>query len=365
MMIPFGNLKRHYETYRHEFDEALQSVLDSGWFVLGKAGEKFENEFAAYCGAKHAVGVGSGTEAIHLSLMALNIGVGDEVLTVANTCVPTVSAISVTGATPVLVDVDTESFTMVADDLARKISRNTKAIIPVHMYGQAADLDPIFDIANLHGIPVVEDAAQAHGTKYKGRKIGSISTMTCFSFYPSKNLGCFGDGGCITTSDDTIAERLRMLRNYGQRERYYHSIKGFNSRLDEIQAALLSAKLKHLDHWNERRRSIARYYRENITSTLVQHPREMEYGDHIFHLYVVRVLAREAFQKRLQQLGVGTMIHYPVPIHLQASYKDLEYKKGDFPVSEQLADSVLSLPMFPELTDDEVAKICSSVNSVV
>jgi dTDP-4-amino-4,6-dideoxygalactose transaminase len=362
MTIPFGNLKRHYEMYHHEFDAAIKSVLDSGWFVLGKAGEQFEQEFADYCNAKFAIGVGSGTDAIHLSLLALGVGAGDEVITVANTCVPTVSAISVTGARPILVDVDSDSFTMSATDLEKRITKRTKAIVPVHMYGQSADIDRIAEVAGRFKIPIVEDAAQAHGTKYKDRKIGSISPLTCFSFYPSKNLGCFGDGGCVTTSDDEIANRLRMLRNYGQRERYYHSIKGVNSRLDEIQAAVLSVKLRYLDRWNDRRRSIARFYRENISSPFVYHPNEMGYGRHIFHLYVIRVQNRIELQKILHESNIGTMIHYPVPIHLQESYKELGYAKGEFPVSEMLGETVMSLPMYPELTDEEVSRVCEQMN---
>jgi len=360
--IPFGDLRRQYLQNKIEFDKCFQTVLDSGWFVLGKQLELFEEEFARYCGAGYAVGVGSGTEALHLALVALGVGRGDEVITVANTCVPTVSAISLSNATPVLTDVIEASFTMNAEDLKRRITRRTKVIIPVHLYGQSAHLDEIRRVAESNGIHIVEDAAQAHGTEYKGKKIGSSESLTCFSFYPSKNLGCFGDGGCITTNDGQIASKLKMLRNYGQRERYYHCMKGFNSRLDEIQAALLSVKLRHLDDWNNRRRSIARMYANNITNPLVIHPQEMGYGRHIYHLYVIRVKRRNAFQTFLHEQGIATMIHYPVPIHLQESYQDLGYKRGDFPISEALAKEIVSLPMYPELTDEEILYICDVIN---
>jgi len=362
MKIPFGNLKRQYEKYKSELDMALQSVLDSGWFVLGKIVEKFEHEFAGYCGVDYAVGLGSGTEALHLALTAVGIGPGDEVITAANTCIPTVSAISFCSATPVLTDVDPISFNMSIDDLIQKITCRTKAIMPVHLYGQSADLDPILEIANTRGIPVIEDAAQAHGTKYKGKRIGGISLLTCFSFYPSKNLACFGDGGCVTTNSSFLAERLRLLRNYGQRQRFYHSIKGFNSRLDEMQAAILCAKLPHLEKWNTRRREIADMYKKDIHNQCVLHPTEMIYGRHVYHLYVIRVKNRKAFQSFLHGHGIETSIHYPVPVHLQECYIDLRNKKGDFPVTENLAEEIVSIPIYPELTNEEIKYVCQIIN---
>jgi len=362
MEIPFGNLQRQYLAIKAEIDEAVEETLNSGWFILGKRVEEFEKAFAEYCGARYAIGVASGTEALYLALKALDIGWGDEVITVANTCVPTVSAISLSNATIVLTDVHATSFTMDYHDLERKITSRTKAIMPVHLYGQAADLEPINAIAKRHGIPVIEDAAQAHGTEYRGQRIGSLGLLTCFSFYPSKNLGAFGDGGAVTTDDETLAQKVRMLRNYGQRDRYLHTMKGLNSRLDELQAAMLLAKLKHLDAWNARRRQIAQFYGAHIRNQTVTLPQEQEYGKHVYHLYVVRVRRRQEFQEYLASHGIRTLIHYPVPVHLQESYRDLGYKEGSFPVSEELAKEIVSLPLYPELTDEEVSYICNVVN---
>ncbi len=363
MKIPFGNLQRQYQLYRNQVDNAIQSVLDSGWFVLGKKVEEFEYQFALYCGAKYAVGVASGTEAIQLALMAVGVKSGDEVITVTNTCVPTVSGIYPTGATIVLCDVDERSFTMSSDDLEKKVTSQTKVILPVHLYGQSAQLDEIYSIAEKDGIIVIEDAAQAHGTEYNEKRIGSISLMTCFSFYPSKNLGCYGDGGAITTNDKKTYERLLQLRNYGQEKRYYHSIKGINSRLDELQASILTSKMPFLDEWNERRRIIANIYRTKIIHPDIIHPKEMEWGKHVYHLYVIQVRERDKFQNFLSEHGIGTMIHYPVPVHLQESYKNLGYQQKDFPVAEHLARKIISLPIYPELTEDEVNYVCDIVNN--
>ncbi len=348
--IPFGDLGRQLSTMREEIDAAIGSTLQSGWFILGKAGEKFEAEFAEYIGVRHCIGVGSGTEALHLALVAVGVGPGDEVITVANTCVPTVSAISFAGATPALVDCDPSSYNIDPTKLETAITNKTRAIMPVHLYGQAADMDPIISTARRHGIPVVEDCAQAHGTEYKGRKTGTFGDIAAFSFYPSKNLGAYGDGGAVLTNDDALADRLRMLRNYGQEKRYYHSIKGFNSRLDEIQAAILSVKLKHLDNWNKRRREIASMYGTLITNPLIRKPREMEYGRHIYHLYPIRVSRRDELQNYLDSNGIQTVIHYPIPVHLQKSYADLGKRKGSYPEAETHGNEELSLPMFPELT---------------
>ncbi|HTR80576.1 MAG TPA: DegT/DnrJ/EryC1/StrS family aminotransferase [Bacteroidota bacterium] len=362
MKIPFGDLKRHYVSIKDEVDEAIAETLSSGWFILGKKLEEFEKSFADYCGARFCVGVASGTDALQVALRAAGVGGGDEVVTAANTCVPTVSAISMAGARLVLVDVDEKNYTMDYRDLEKKVSSRTKAIIPVHLYGQSADLDAIRSIAGKRGITVIEDAAQAHGTEYRGKRIGSLSPMTCFSFYPSKNLGAFGDGGAVTTNDETLAHRLRMLRNYGQERRYYHAIKGTNSRLDEIQAAVLSVKLRYLEAWNERRQAIAREYNRLITNPAVSKPVEMEYGRHNYHLFVVRTKDRSAMQARLASAGIETIIHYPIPVHLQESYLDLGYKLGDFPVAEEVSNEIFSLPIFPELRDDEVSYIAHHIN---
>jgi dTDP-4-amino-4,6-dideoxygalactose transaminase len=363
MKVPFGDLRRQYDAMRQEIDHCVQRVFERGWFILGVEGENFERQFADYLGVKRCVGVGSGTEAINLALRAVGVEADDEVITAANTCVPTVSGIWAAGATTVLVDVDEESFTLDPYKLEAAITPKTRAILPVHLYGQAADLDTILEIARKHNIKVVEDAAQAHGATYKGRKLGAIADAAAFSFYPSKNLGANGDGGAVTTNDDEIAERVNRLRNYGQEKRYYHTTKGTNSRLDEVQAAILSAKLNHLDVWNQRRREIARLYSEEITNPAILKPAQMAYGTHNYHLYVIRCPRREELQNHLNEKGITTLIHYPVPVHLQEAYRDLHKRAGDFPVTETLAGEILSLPIFPELTYDEARHIVESINS--
>jgi dTDP-4-amino-4,6-dideoxygalactose transaminase len=344
-------------------DSAIQTVLNRGWFILGQEGEQFECEFAAYLGARHALGVASGTDAIHLALAAAGVKAGDEVITAANTCVPTVTGISSSGALPVLVDVDPVSFNLDPSQLEGAITPRTRAIVPVHLYGQAADLDPIVAIAHRHSIRVVEDAAQGVGATYQNRKLGSIGEAGCFSFYPSKNLGAFGDGGAVVTDDDDIAERVRRLRNYGEARRYYHATRGVNSRLDEMQAAILRAKLPLLDGWNRRRREIAAIYDREITNESIRKPVELDYGVHNYHLYVVRCRRRDELQKHMADCGVGTLIHYPVPIHLQEAYQDLNQREGSFPIAEECSREVLTLPVFPELTDDEATYVAESVNS--
>ena len=361
--VPFGDLRRQYDAMREEIDTAVRRVHERGWFILGEECEAFESEFAAAVGVRHAVGVGNGTEAIHLALRAVGVGPGDEVITVANTCVPTVSGIWPSGATIRLIDVDERSFTLDPHKLEEAITTKTRAIVVVHLYGQAADLDPIAEIARRHNLNLIEDAAQAHGALYKGRRLGSIGDAAAFSFYPSKNLGANGDGGAVTTNDAEIAGRLRRLRNYGQEQRYYHTSKGINSRLDEMQAAILRAKLPRLDGWNERRRAIARLYDQGIHNPLIRKPEEMSYGRHNYHLYVVRCERRDALQQHLSERGIQTLIHYPVPIHLQEGYQDLGRKRGDYPVSERGADEVLSLPIFPELSDGEAASVVENLNS--
>jgi dTDP-4-amino-4,6-dideoxygalactose transaminase len=363
MKVPFGDLRRQYDAMQEEIDAAVRRVHERGWFILGVEGEGFECEFAEYIGAKRAVGVGSGTEAIHLALRAVGVEPGDEVITAANTCVPTISGIWMAGAIPVLVDIDEKSYTLDALKLEAAISPKTRAILPVHLYGQAVDMDAILDIAHRHKIKVVEDAAQAHGATYKGQKLGCLGDAAAFSFYPSKNLGANGDAGAVTTNDDEIAERLIRLRNYGQAERYYHTTKGTNSRLDELQAAILRVKLSHLDKWNERRREIARIYNEGITHPDIQKPVEVEYGKHNYHLYVIRLERRDELQTHLTTCGVTTLIHYPVPVHLQQAYQDLNKQRGAYPVAEACADEILSLPIFPELKTEEACYIVDCVNT--
>ncbi|HET9532925.1 MAG TPA: DegT/DnrJ/EryC1/StrS family aminotransferase [Blastocatellia bacterium] len=363
MKVPFGDLRRQYDQYRDAIDSAIRRVLDRGWFVLGDEVSEFEREFAAYIGARNAVGVASGTEAIQLALTAAGVGQNDEVITAPNTCVPTVAAITAAGATPVFADIDELSFNLDPDKVERAITSKTRAILPVHLYGQAADMDPLLEIARARDIAVIEDAAQAHGTVYRGRKVGTFGDAACFSFYPSKNLGAYGDGGAVVTDDDAYADRVRLLRNYGQERRYFHSLKGINSRLDELQAAILRTKLSELDRWNDRRREIALRYTTGIHNPQVRMPVEREYGRSNFHLFVVRSSRRDSLQEHLRVKEVETLIHYPIPVHLQEAYKDLNYHAGDFPAAERCANEVLSLPLFPEMTEREVEKVISAVNS--
>jgi len=369
-MIAFGDLRREYTDLSGEIDEAIRSVCRNGWFVLGKKVEEFEAAFAGYIGGGvHAVGVGSGTEAIHLGLVAAGVGNGDYVITVPNTAVPTVSAINLAGAIPLLVDIDPLSYTMdpsLLRDLVKKekkqLGSRLKAIVPVHLYGQSAHMEPILDVAKEFDLKLVEDACQAHGALYQGGKAGSIGDYAAFSFYPSKNLGAYGDGGMVLTRDADEAKKLKMLRNYGQEKRYFHRIKGFNSRLDELQAAILLVKLKYLDRWNARRREIARIYSDNIRNLQIAKPQEMPYGRHVFHLYVIRHPRRTDLQAYLEHEGVQTVIHYPVPIHLQEAYHDLGYGKRSFPVAEQCAEEILSLPIFPQLRDEEIQRVAELIN---
>jgi len=353
-MVPFNDLRRQHRLLRKPIEAALQRVLERGWFILGDEGRCFEQEFAAYCGAAHAVGVASGTEALYVALAALGVGVNDEVITVPNTCVPTVAAIVMTGARPVLVDVDPVSRTMDASRLEEVLTPRTKAIVPVHLYGQPADVESILTVATPNGIPVVEDAAQAHGATIGRRRAGTLGVMGCFSFYPTKNLGAIGDGGMIVTNDPVLAERARLLRNYGQREQHRSEGPGINSRLDELQAAVLRVKLPYLEEWNERRRQIADRYREGLRDRPVGVPRRVAGTESVCHLFAVEVPDRAAFRELCAAQGVETAVHYPTPIHLQPAYGWLGYRSGDFPVAEHLCRAVVSLPLFPQLVDDEV-----------
>jgi dTDP-4-amino-4,6-dideoxygalactose transaminase len=344
-----------------ELDEAVRSVLENGWFVLGKNVMAFEDQFAAYCGAAFAIGAGNGTDALQLALMACNIGAGDEVITAPNSATFTALAISATGAKPVFVDIHPDTYNMDPQKLEQAIGPQTKAIMPVHLYGQPADMDAILAIARKHSLLVIEDAAQAHGALYKGQRVGTLGDIGCFSFYPSKNLGAFGDGGLVTTNQPEIAERVRMLRNGGQKSRYDHQLLGINSRLDEMQAAILRVKLPYLDKWNDVRRHIAALYTALLGDSDVEPPLEMPQAKHIYHLYVIRCQARDALQKHLAEHGVETAIHYPTPIHLQGAYRWLNLSRGSFPVAERYAEEVLSLPIYPELTENKVRTIASHI----
>jgi dTDP-4-amino-4,6-dideoxygalactose transaminase len=363
MNVPFGDLRREYQSLRPSIDAAIQRVLDRGWFVLGHDVECFEREFADYLQVRHVIGVASGTEAIQLALTAVGVRFGDEVITAANTCVPTVAGISATGAVPVLVDIDPILFTIDPALVEPAITPKTKAILLVHLYGQAADLELLLRIGRQYRIPVIEDSAQGHGASYGGRKLGTLADVGCFSFYPSKNLGAYGDGGAVVTNIDEIAAQVKRLRNYGQEHRDVYVTKGMNSRLDEVQAAILRAKLPHLDRWNARRREIAAFYNCQINNALIAKPTELAYGRHNYHLYVIRCERRDELQQHLKERGVATLVHYPVPVHLQFAYRDLNKGVGDFPLTEQCAKEVLSLPLFPHLTDTEARYITDCVNA--
>lgn len=360
MTIPFFDLTKQYESIQSEIDAATARVLKGGWYILGPEVKAFEKEFADYIGVKHAIGVGSGTEAIHIALLALGIGAGDQVITVPNTAVATVAAIELTGARPVLVDVRSDTMLIDVEKIERAITPRTKAIIPVHLFGQSADLDPILKLAHAKDIFVLEDCAQAHGATYCGRRVGSIGDIAAFSFYPTKNLGAYGDGGAIVTNNPDVAQRIDLLRQYGWRERYTSDIKGMNSRLDELQAAVLRVKLRHLDDWNRARRERAALYTELIRT--VTPPREMTYGEAVYHLYVVQSPKRDELVAHLKSHGIGSMIQYPHTIHLQPAYANLGYRLGGLPESERLAREIVSLPLYPELSMDSIRLIASTVN---
>lgn len=362
MAIPFNQLKPQHEALRPELTAAFARVLDSGYLVLGREVEAFEAAFAAYCGCAHGVGVASGTEAIQLGLTALGVGPGDEVITVSHTAVPTVSALTSAGATPVLVDVDPTTMTMNASRIEERITRRTRAIVPVHLYGHPCDMDPILAVARRHGLRVLEDAAQAHGARYKGRPVGSLGDACAWSFYPTKNLGAMGDGGMVTTDDPAVAERVRRLRAYGQTSRYVHETKGINSRLDELQAALLAAKLPHLEGWNAARRERAARYGALLDG--VAKPTAMAWAEHVYHLYVVRVPGRDALQAALQSRGIGTLVHYPIPVHRQGAYRELADQAPYLPVTERVTAEILSLPLYPELPLADVETVAGAVTEI-
>jgi dTDP-4-amino-4,6-dideoxygalactose transaminase len=364
MKVPFVDLRAQYQSVAREVQQAISVVLERGDFILGREVRLFEEEFAAYCGAEYAVGVDSGTSALELALRAFDIGPRDEVITAANTFIATALAISYTGATPVLVDVDPQTYTIDVSLLERVITDQTKAIVPVHLYGHPVDMDPIMEIAAKDGLVVIEDACQAHGAKYKGRRVGSLGHAAAFSFYPAKNLGAYGDGGIVVTNDRRIAESLQMLRNYGQSEKYHHLVQGFNHRLDTLQAAVLRVKLKHLDAWNASRRQHAQLYRELLATSPVVLPVEASYAEAVYHLYVIRVRDRDGLRAYLQDRGVTTGIHYPIPIHLQPGYRDLGHEKGSFPVTEEYAKQILSLPMYAELTPASIGYVAKAIEGL-
>lgn len=360
MKVPFLDLKAAYLELKDELDDAYRRVMQSGWYILGEETEAFEREFADYCGAKHCVGVANGLEALHLILRGWGVGAGDEVIVQSNTYIATWLAISYAGATPVPVEPDLQSYNLAPENIEAAITEKTRAIMPVHLYGQPSEMDAINEIARKYDLKVIEDAAQAHGARYKGKLTGSLADAAGFSFYPGKNLGAFGDAGAVTTDDDALAEQILLLRNYGSKVKYYNEVKGYNSRLDPLQAAFLRVRLKRLDEWNARRARVAENYLEALSDVpeliLPYVPEEVE---PIWHLFVVRHPERDRLQKYLESRGVGTLIHYPVPPHLSSAYA--EFGDSKYPIAESIAKSVLSLPIGPQLPDDEQNLVIDSV----
>jgi dTDP-4-amino-4,6-dideoxygalactose transaminase len=359
--IPFVDLARQHAGIRDEIDEAIARVVDSGAFILGPDVELFETDWAEFCEARHAIGVASGTAAIQLLLEAAGVGRGDEVIVPANTFVASALPVVHRGATPVLVDCDPAGATLDVDAVSAAVTPRTRAVIAVHLYGQAADMDPLLELGQRHGFEVFEDACQAHGARYRGRRVGALGTAGCFSFYPSKNLGAFGDGGAIVTNDGELADRLRKLRDLGQARKYEHVLAGHNERLDTIQAAVLRVKLRYLEEWNQARREHARSYGERVAGTEIELPEELPEREHVWHLYVVRTEDRDRVRASLDASGVQTGLHYPMPVHLQQAFSSLGYEEGAFPVSERWSREGLSLPMFPELTPSEIESVADAL----
>jgi dTDP-4-amino-4,6-dideoxygalactose transaminase len=362
-MVPFVDLRAQYLSIKDEIDAAVLDLLGSTAFVLGPDVAAFEARFAPYTGCSHAVGVNSGTSALHLALLAAGVGPGDEVITTPFTFIASTSAIDYCGATPVFVDIDPATFTIDPALIEAAITPRTKAILPIHLYGQPADMDPIMAIAAGHGLVVVEDAAQAHGAEYKGRRVGSIGHLGCFSFYPGKNLGAYGEGGAVTTNDDALAHRVRTLRDWGAEQRYHHDLKGFNYRLEGVQGAVLRVKMGYIEAWTEARRVAAARYDEALRPLGVATPHAAADRRHVYHLYAIRDSRRDALQAFLAERGVATGIHYPIPVHLQGAFRELGHQRGDFPLSEAAADETLSLPMFPELTADQQAIVVDALGA--
>ncbi len=359
--IPVIALKKQYESIQLELDDAISRVLAKGSFILGAEVAAFEKEFAEYCEVSHAVGVASGTEALQLALLGCGVGENDEVIAPAHTAVATVSAVEATGARPVLVDIDLASYTLDPNLLVQAITPRTRAIIPVHLYGCPVDMNPVVQFARQNNLFILEDCSQAHGALHRGRKVGSWGDIGAFSFYPTKNLGAFGDGGAVVTGNPELAEKVRLLRQYGWKEHYISSVKGMNSRLDELQAGILRVKLKHLDEWNMRRRQLAGLYDELLSGTDLILPVQPENSKHVFHQFVIRHPQRDALREYLKGSGIHSLVHYPVPIHLQPAYSDLGYPVGSLPNTELASREVLSLPLYPELTEEKVNLICQAV----
>lgn len=362
--VPFLDMKSPYKELKNELDAAYQRVMESGWYILGEEVSTFESEFAAFCGAKHCIGVGNGLEALHLILRAYGIGPGDEVIVPANTYIATWLAVSYAGATPIPVEPLTHTYNLDPQQIESAITSKTKAILPVHLYGQPAEMAPIFEVATRYGLKVIDDAAQAHGARYLGQRVGNLCNATGWSFYPGKNLGALGDAGAVTTDDDDLADRIYSLRNYGSKVKYYNDVKGFNSRLDSLQAAFLRVKLKHLDDWNARRDNIAAYYLQALSDVpeliLPFVPDKIATS---WHVFVVRHPKRDLLQKHLSEVGIGTLIHYPMPPHLQEAYRELGMGEGSFPITESIHKTVLSLPIGPHLSLENADQVIDAIHS--
>ncbi len=365
MNVPFLDLKRQYSSIKDEIDQAVFNVLDHAKFIMGPEVKAFEEQVAKYCGAKFAIGVASGTDALLLSLRACGVEPTDEVITTGFSFFATAGVITRLGAIPVYVDIDPDTYNIDPQLIEKKITPKTKAIMPVHLYGQCADMDSISEIAKKHNLKVVEDAAQAIGAKYKGKKAGTLSDFGCFSFFPSKNLGAAGDGGMVVTNDPEMAELLRMLRVHGAKPKYYHSIVGYNSRLDTLQAAILSVKLKYLDEWTKKRREHAEIYNAAFKDSDIITPKEEDFNYHIYHQYTIAVKNRDRLREVLKEKQIGHDVYYPVPLHLQECYKSLGYKEGDLPVIERKGEEVISIPIYPELTKEEQNFVIETINRAV
>jgi dTDP-4-amino-4,6-dideoxygalactose transaminase len=361
MAIPLVDLKAQYQTIKGELDPAIQRVIDNTSFIMGEEVSSFEEDFAAFCRARYAVGTSSGTSALHLALLACGVGPGDEVITSPHTFTATAEAIIHAGAVPVFVDIDLHSYNIAPERIEAAITRKTKAFLPVHLYGRPAEMDPIMELAGRHGLAVIEDAAQAHGAEYGARRVGSMGHASSFSFYPGKNLGAYGDGGAVVTNDQKIAERVRLLRNHGRRDKYEHLVVGYGYRLDALQAAILKAKLEHLHEWNERRRANADTYRGLLQGLDLVLPQDSDRLKSVYHLFVVRTAQRDALREHLRSKEIHSGVHYPIPLHLHPAYQHLGYREGDFPSAEQAAREVLSLPMYPELTRSQMEEVARAI----
>ncbi len=365
MSVPMVDLKVQYDAMKDEIDAAVLGVVRSTSFILGSQGRSLEQSIAAYHGVRYAVGVASGTDALHLALRAAGVGPGDEVITTPFTFIATAEAVSYVGAVPVFVDIREDTFNIDVTKIAQRITKRTKAILPVHLYGHPADMGPLMEIARNHGLRVIEDCAQSFGAEYRGRRTGSFGDLGCFSFFPSKNLGCFGDGGMVVTDDAKLAERLQSLRNHGSKVRYYHDEVGYNSRLDEVQAAVLNVKFKRIGSYNEGRRRNAALYARQLSVPGITTPAELKDCTHVFHQYTIRMKDRDAVKKKLDDAKMSSMIYYPVPCHLQAAYRYLGMRPGSLPVAERSAQEVLSLPMYPELTEEQVRTVADAVRKAM